>query len=134
MNLINTLMHVSAMEKRRYRGRKWKTHTTEPGTSSLFLKRAISLKNRNHPSARCKIHKINWKLTLKHSTFHSPPKNIRTFWQNFGPNFYKRHVSEKVRSNFGEKTKRWRQGISKINIKTSTNFGLEKVYWENFSQ
>ena len=26
---------------------------------------------------------------------HSPPKSIRTVGQNFGPNFYKRHVSEK---------------------------------------
>ena len=34
--------------------------------------------------------------------------------QNFVPSFYKRHVREKVRSNFGGKTKPWRQEISKI--------------------
>ena len=42
-------------------------------------------------------------------------------------NFYKRHVSEKVRSNFGGKTKRWCQEISKIKIEARKNF-----VWRNF--
>ena len=47
---------------------------------------------------------------------HSPPKSIGTARQNFGPNFYKFHVSEEVRSNFGGKIKCLQQEISKINI------------------
>ena len=66
-------------------------------------------------------------MTSMTACYATAPKSIRTVEQNFGPNFYKRHVSEKVRTSFGGKTKRWRQEMSKIDIKTSTNL-LEKFF------
>ena len=65
-------------------------------------------------------------MTSMTACYATAPKNIRTVGQNFGPNFYKRHVSEKVRSSFGGKTKRWRQEMSKLDIKTNKNFVWRK--------